>query len=254
MTGRTMFLGSRSSSRGPVAFILHFMAWGMLFLELAHGADPCKRWDELQALIRDGLIPPPIAKEEIVRLHTELFSLYRERDVNFQKRAFPVEGCSPTDIGGRRGGGFVAKGYNFYDGNRHLGHPAHDIFIRDKDQDSRDDRSGKKVRVRAFASGVVVGVNRGWRPGSELRGGNYVWVFSPRAELYCYYAHLEDVWVEPCDWVNAGEVLGTVGRTGKNAFPSRSPTHLHFMCLEFQGGEMRPLNPYEDLLRAASIE
>lgn len=253
MAGKMNFLQRATGARRTLAIAFSIFAWPIASWQMAQGADPCQRWNELQIFIRDGLIDPSRAKEEMVRLHGELVSLFWARDFNFWKRAFPVEGYSSKDIGGR-GNGFVAKGYNFYDGNRHLGHPAHDIFIRDKDQDSRDDRTGKKVGVRAFASGVVVGINEGWRPGSQIRGGNYLWIMSPRRELYCYYAHLEDIRVGLCNWVEAGEVVGTVGRTGKNAFPGRSPTHLHFMCLEFKDGEMKPIDTYPELLKAPSAE
>ena len=52
------------------------------------------------------------------------------------------------------------------------------------------------------------------------------------------------------DIVEAGQAIGTLGRTGKNAYPKRSPTHLHFSCLSFDNGKMTPYNTYTDLLRA----
>lgn len=211
-------------------------------------AEPCQEWNELQALVRDGLLQRAEARSRVEELHRKLLDLYgRGRDLG--QRSFPLEGGTWRDIGGRGGDAFVARGYDFYRGNSHAGHPAHDIFIPDRDQDSRHDRTGKPVSVLAFASGVVVATNAGWVPGSKIRGGNYVWVFSPAVELYCYYAHLQDVLVQVGQWVRAGETLGTVGRSGKNAYPRRSPTHLHFMCLCFDQGRMTPYNPYPELLR-----
>ncbi|MEJ5377504.1 MAG: M23 family metallopeptidase [bacterium] len=221
----------------------------LLSLSLAKtwGQDAAHQWDLLQALVRDNKISHQEARERLLELHGQLTLLFREKDKD-KKMAFPIKGGSWRDLGGRGGSGFVARGYDFFQGNRHGGHPAHDIFILDRDQDSLEDRSGKPVEVLAFLSGVVVGLNRDWKPGSNIRGGNYVWVFTPWRELYCYYAHLQEVLVEVGQWVEAGQTLGTLGRSGKNAFPSRSPTHLHFMCLFFDDGRMSPYNPYQELL------
>ncbi len=211
------------------------------------GEEPTQEWNLLQALVRDNEISPQEAKEKIVEIHSRLLLLFGEGDRGGNK-AFPIKGGSWRDLGGRAGSGFVARGYDFFQGNRHGGHPAHDIFILDRNQDSLEDRTGKPVEVVAFLSGVVVGLNRNWKPGSNIRGGNYVWVFNPSRQLYCYYAHLQEVLVEVGQWVEAGQSLGTLGRSGKNAFPSRSPTHLHFMCLFYDDGRMSPYNPYQELL------
>jgi murein DD-endopeptidase MepM/ murein hydrolase activator NlpD len=77
-----------------------------------------------------------------------------------------------------------------------------------------------------------------------------VWVFSPSLERYCYYAHLGEIHVKLGDLLAAGERIGFLGRTGKNAFKKRSPTHLHFMCLSFDGGRMTPHDTYRELLTA----
>ncbi len=210
-------------------------------------ADSPQEWNLLQALVRDNKISREEARERIVELHGQLLALFRDKEQNGNK-AFPVKGGSWRDMGGEKGSGFVAKGYDFYQGNRHGGHPAHDIFILDKDQDSLHDRTGSPVEVLAFLPGIVVGLNTSWEAGSDLRGGIYVWVLNPSRELYCYYAHLGEVLVELGQWVEAGQALGTVGRTGRNALPPRSPTHLHFMCLSFDQGRMSPYNPYRELL------
>lgn len=236
----------------PVKTIVVMAFLALPNLSMGECGEPCERWNELQARIRDLLIPKEEARAAVVRLHGELLLRYHSRPSGADsKRCFPVEGASARDIGGKGDSGFVSKGYDFYDGNRHGGHPAFDIFITDKDLNSRHDVTGRPVRIRAFAPGVVVGLNKGWLPGSDLRGGNYIWIFTPSEELYCYYAHLEEVVVEVGQWVEAGETLGTVGRTGKNAYPSRSPTHLHFMCLKFDGGRMRPANTYRELLQSS---
>ena len=211
--------------------------------------DPCRDWDALEKEIRDNLIDPGPAKERIIGLHGGLVRAYTHT-VKGSARFFPVRGSSPADIGGKGGSGFVARGYDFYDGNRHGGHPAHDIFIRDKDQDGLADDTGRPAEILAFTDGIVVGVNGEWEETSEIRGGKYVWIFTPAMERYYYYAHLGEVLVQVGDMVMAGQRIGLLGRTGKNAFKKRSPTHLHFMCLSFDGGRMTPCDTYRELLSA----
>ena len=48
--------------------------------------------------------------------------------------------------------------------------------------------------------------------------------------------------------VQAGQVVGTIGRTGKNAWPRRSQTHLHFGL--WDASTFRPVNSYPLLRRA----
>jgi murein DD-endopeptidase MepM/ murein hydrolase activator NlpD len=108
--------------------------------------------------------------------------------------------------------------------------------------------------VVAFSAGVVVGINSDWEPGSPVRGGNYVWVFDPQSGRYNYYAHLQRIDVRLGQIVKAGEPLGLLGRTGKNAIMARSPTHLHFMVLAFDAGRMTPYNPWKELVAAQSVQ
>ena len=147
------------------------------------------------------------------------------------------------------GSGYQSQGYDFFDGNRHKGHPGHDIFIQDKDQDGIDDSTGKPANVISTSSGIVVSINLDWTPSSPIRGGNYIWIYEPIGSRYYYYAHLNEIIVEIGQIVARGEPLGTVGRTGKNAYPKRSPTHLHFTVQESVGGDPKPINPYMELIR-----
>lgn len=206
-------------------------------------------WDGLEKMIRDGTVDKVTAKKRIVSLHRTLKKQYGEIGKDAEYR-FPVLGYGPDSIGGVRGSGFRPKEYDFYDGNRHGGHPAHDIFIKDENQDTLDDDTGKPVGIAAYAGGVVLAVNTEWEYPSDIRSGKYVWIFTPALDRYCYYVHLGSISVKPGDIVAAGQAIGTLGRTGKNAYPRRSPTHLHFSCLTFNYGKMTPYNTYKDLLRA----
>ena len=219
---------------------------------LVASPDPASRWDLLYPKIRDGLAVREEALKEMRELEILLKRSYgrAENREGEEKSHFPLRGYTYHSIGGKGGEGYKPGGYDFFDGNRHKGHPGHDIFIQDKDQDGLDDRTGKPVEVLAMSSGVVVSVHSGWQPDGPIRGGNYLWVFNPGKGRYYYYAHLSHIQVRVAQWVSAGERLGTVGRTGLNAYPKRSPTHLHFSVFQSVNGYPQPIDPYPDLVRA----
>lgn len=221
----------------------------LLALHAVAAAGPCNDWNILDKEIRDGSIDRVSAGSRITLLHRLLLDTYGTATTNSAK-TFPVAGYDYRAIGGRNGNDYRPAGYVFYQGNRHGGHPAHDIFIRDRNQDSLDDADGKPVTIVAFTGGIVIAVNPDWEYPNPIRGGKYVWIFSPAEERYYYYAHLSSVTVAPGQIVSAGEPVGTLGRSGKNAYPRRSPTHLHFMTLSFDNGRMLPRNPYRELVGA----
>jgi len=88
-----------------------------------------------------------------------------------------------------------------------------------------------------------------WNPDSGLRGGKYIYIYSVPANGIFYYAHNRSLAVKPGDIVTSGQVIATVGRSGKNAAEARSPTHLHIMFLAIgDDGYPRPRNIYADLI------
>ena len=222
----------------------------LLFLPSLASAGVCDDWNALYQRIRDYRIKPDVAKKEFARLHRRLQADFPAAGA--RGRVFPVVGYDAAS--GEKGRNWHGKSYRFFTGNPNGTHAAHDLFIHDVDQHSIDDDSGAPVAVVAFSAGVVVGVNTGWAATSQVRGGNYVWVFDPLTSRYNYYAHLQRVDVRLGQTVKAGEPLGLLGRTGKNAIMPRSPTHLHFMVLAFDGGRMTPHNPWQELVSARSAE
>ena len=213
--------------------------------------DSAAEWDSLYPKIRDRLISKVDAQNQLRRLETALKEQAARKLLPQQddRLCFPVDGYDYHSIGGKNGSGYQVGGYDFFDGNKHKGHPGHDIFIRDKNQDSLDDATGRPVRVIAVAPGLVVSAHGQWQPSSVIRGGNYVWFYDPVRSRYTYYAHLDQVFVKVGQVVSRGEHLGTVGRTGLNAYPKRSPTHLHFTVHESVDGYPRPINHYKELMR-----
>ncbi len=161
---------------------------------------------------------------------------------------FPVAGVSPkASIGGRDGEGYKVSRPGKCFAIASPGHPAHDLFVDDPEQDSRD-AEGRPFDARAVEKGVVLVANEGWKPGDPGKGGNYVVLLLPSRRQLAYYAHLDTVEVKAGEVVEAGQRLGTIGRTGFNAWPKRSPTHLHFALWDAK--TFVPVDPYP-LLRAA---
>jgi peptidoglycan LD-endopeptidase LytH len=227
----------------------------LVFLAIGNPADPLAELDRLEKSVRDQTIRKEEAQKRFPPLYKALKELCSKHP--FTRRSswqFPVQGYGVKDIGtggfqpGTRSGSSSIKGYNFYDGNRHSGHPAYDIFISDRNQDSLDDRTHKPVQVLAPVDLLILSVERKWESNSKLRGGRYCWALDPLHDRIFYFAHLNEILAEAGAFCPAGSVIGTVGRTGKNASPRRSPTHLHFMVLEIKEANLLPFD-YRPLLK-----
>jgi peptidoglycan LD-endopeptidase LytH len=223
---------------------------------LSPQTNPASEWHLLYPKIRERLISKEEAREKLKGLEILLKDFYlkttnREQD---DRLCFPLKGYGPSAIGGKEGSGYQIQGYDFFDGNQHKGHPGHDLFIRDKNQDGLDDETGKPVEVIAAASGIIVSVNLNWEPSSPIRGGNYIWISEPIKSRYYHYAHLNEIFVKVGQVVSKGERLGTVGRTGVNAYPKKSPTHLHFTVHQSKNGCPKPINPFIELIKASHEE
>jgi peptidoglycan LD-endopeptidase LytH len=202
-------------------------------------------WNTLDKANRDATIDRAEARREIIALDKQLQEEYSGRN-GIAPYRFPVKGYGRGSAGGKNGSDYQPAGYDFYGGNRHGGHPAHDLFIHDKGETGLDSGTEKPAEVVAFANGVVIGSNPAWEHPSKIRGGIYLWIFNPESNRYYYYAHLAKIMVAPGDIVKAGETIALLGRTGKNAWPKRSPTHLHFMCLSFDNGRMTPHDTWRE--------
>jgi peptidoglycan LD-endopeptidase LytH len=215
-------------------------------------SNPCLDFDRLYASIRDGKIDRQAARDEIRALLPRIrddFYARGGRDAAPDAWRFPLEGYAANAIGGKNGSGYIAAGYDYFEGYRSHGHPGHDLFIHDTDRDELDDATGKPVNVLSIGSGIVVAHASEWDRGSVLRGGRYIYVYDPHRNGMFYYAHNRSVLVTPGDVVTPGQVIATVGRSGRNASAPRSPTHLHVMFLAIEDGYPKPRDIYQDLLR-----
>jgi murein DD-endopeptidase MepM/ murein hydrolase activator NlpD len=211
---------------------------------LADDALNSDRWQQFERRVRDGEIGLTEGRTQIVNWAEILEQRYVSE--RFDRRIyFPLKGYGVPSIGGNNGEGYRPGGYEFLGGNRHKGHPAQDMFIHDRNQDGLDDRTGGPAEVLALADGVVLSTFTEWAPDEthgHIRGGNYVWIYHPALRIFSYYAHLQGIRVGLGESVHGGAVIATLGRTGTNAYPPRSPTHLHFMLLRAR--DMTPLDAY----------
>ncbi|MBU5613157.1 M23 family metallopeptidase [Geomonas azotofigens] len=213
-------------------------------------------FDALNTRIRDNEVGKAEARQRFTGLVRALSREYRTAggvDYPVESWCFPLKGYGYRAIGGR-GDGYQKGGYDYFAGNRHSGHPSHDIFIHDRSQTGLDDRTGRPVQVLSLTGGVVVAAETQWQPGSRLRGGNYLWILDPATQSLVYYAHNGALHVEVGDLVRPGDVIAEVGRTGLNAYKKRSPTHLHLTVLSVADGLPVASNPYRTLLKTKLTE
>ena len=230
---------------------LYLLLFNCLFLNLLQAQEISAISDSLNNLIiaiRDNKISKEKARQKLDYYLKEIDKqhkpLQKAKKFAETRLIFPLAGYGPAAIGGKNGDGYKSKGYDFFDGNKHKGHPAHDIFISDKNQDGLEDKTNREVKVIASMEGIVIALERNWNPTSLLRGGNYIWIYNPFKKILLYYGHNNKVMVEPGSWVNPGDEIATVGRTGFNAYKKRSPTHLHFSVFKVRDGIPVPFNPY----------
>lgn len=228
----------------------------------------CQRFQTLYTQIRVQSVTPDSARKQFSQIMNELQTRFRSSETYHQDSlqrdslqrtgqyfTFPIRGYTTSAIGGTHGEGYRGNGFDLFDYNVRGSHPAQDIFIRDRNQDTIDDLTGKPVDILAMSSGLVLAIETAWKPGSEYRGGNWIWVYDPIINGLFYYAHNNQVDVTPGQWVQAGDKIAEMGRSGFNAYKARSPTHLHLMYLQIQpNGLPLPLNTYKWLLTAKPSE
>ena len=218
-------------------------------LMLLTTADPLADWNTLEKGVRDGRITETNARPKVTPVLKALAEKYPLAPA--RKWAFPIRKGSIRWIGGKHGEGFRPRSprpaYSWYHGNRHGGHPAHDVFIaRDKNRDCKRDDTGQEYIATSMQRAVVISINVKFKPG-EPRGGMYVWLYQPKLDLLIYYAHLNRVDVKPGDILEPGDPLGTVGNTGFGPKNAHKPCHIHLMALKAGDGVMKPYDYFKDL-------
>jgi hypothetical protein len=210
-----------------------------------------EKFKTLLVNVRNYYVTPYEAEMEFKAIAAELREKYPASGTVKDEMVFPLIGADYFAVGGRRGNGFFVKEFDLFDQNVSGSHPAHDIFILDRNRDCIDDRTGNYVDVVSVGHGIVVAVEHEWQEHSIFKGGNYVWVYDLERGGFWYYAHNRISVVEAGQRVRPGDKLGEVGRTGFNAVANRSDTHLHLMYLELDEDLYpQPFNYYPWLLKA----
>lgn len=218
---------------------------------------PCLAFDHLDKQIRDGLQPRAAAERQFAATIAALDAYLAGSGASLHASdpwIFPLRGYAIAIAGADAAKGYVAAGYDYFDGNRHSGHPSYDLFIADRNQDCLDDRTGQPVTVLSMTGGIVVAVETVWEGHSSLRGGKYLWIYDNINRALVYYAHNRDILVKVGDRVRPGTPLATVGRSGFNAAKKRSPTHLHLTFLRINNGRPEPDNISLQLVGATPSE
>lgn len=218
------------------------------------------RWYPIVYVIRKAEISREAAIDSMNRFTNNLWDFMEKyvkagwlKKYTDKEWVFPVKGYAPTAIGGFGGNGYIEAGFDFFS-QTSGGHPAHDIFIADRNQDCMDDYTAEPVEILSMSGGIVVETRKNWdNTMMDIKGGNIVYIYDNFTNGLFYYAHLLDVEVNVGDFVEPGTKLGTMGRTGKNAYATRSPTHLHLMYVRSFDGDLKPENIYKDLIQAKLI-
>jgi murein DD-endopeptidase MepM/ murein hydrolase activator NlpD len=210
----------------------------------------CIHFDELNTKVRDGKIKKDEAKlkfQQVITAVRAAGSQIKDDDAWI----FPIQSYTYHSAGGVNGDGYSDKSYSYFDGNKHLAHPAHDLFVNDRNQDCIDDKTHKPINILAVADGVVIACCNEWDVTSNLRGGQYIWLYHPRQNIITYYAHNRELFVKVGDVVKKGDKIAEMGRTGFNAYKKRSPTHVHFSAYHLVNNLPVAYNTYPDLAKTA---
>jgi hypothetical protein len=154
--------------------------------------------------------------------------------------------------------GFFGESYSpdsfrFLDGPKALGHPFLRIYLRDRDRDARDDRNKQLATIVSATDGVVVAAEKFWKEGDPNPWGNYILVLDQQDKMFFLYGHLSKTRVSPGQLVVKGEVLGWLGRTGKDVVAKHLGTHLRFQVHTFDDGLFYPVYPGRALRVAGQV-
>ncbi len=157
--------------------------------------------------VPNGVMPQPAVSVSKTSSYSGSKSSNTKVDTGYYQR--PVSGIITSKYGSRKGG-------------FHYG-----VDIGNK----------RGTAVVAAASGTVVKVVSGCREGNSSCGGrygNYIAILHANGTK-TIYAHLNTVGVSYGEKVSQGEVIGTLGNTGRSTGP-----HLHFEIENANGSKMRP--------------
>jgi murein DD-endopeptidase MepM/ murein hydrolase activator NlpD len=108
--------------------------------------------------------------------------------------------------------------------------------------------------VVSASDGVVVAAEKFWKQGDPCPWGDYVMVLDQQDRLFFLYGDLGSIRVSPGQLVLKGEVVGWLGRTGRDVQSERLGTQLRFEVHTFDDGLFYPVYPGRALRVAGHTE
>lgn len=214
--------------------------------------EACRLFNEATHALLEGRLDGRAARER----YKAVWSAIKVDDLPppVEKRwqwMFPLPGHDATAFGDS----YQPEQYRFLDGPAAKGYPFLRIYLRDKDRDAKDDRTQREAPVISATQGVVVAAEKFWKEeGDPNPWGNYVMVLDQQLKLFFIYGNLGRLRVSPGQLVEKGEVLGWVGRSGKDIGPKRLGTQLRFQVHSFDDGLFYPVYPGRALRVAGQVD
>ena len=211
-----------------------------------------RQWSQLEARVQAGVVQ----RQEALKGFKKLWPKVAKDEVPSERAGlwqwvFPVPGHGEADFSGES---YDPEGYRFYDGPDAQGHPAINIYIRDRQRRGVDDRTGEPVPVVSATDGVVVAAQKFWAPEDRNALGIYACVLDQMSKRFFYYAGLSKLKAAAGQLVSKGQVIGWVGRTGHEVRRHRLGTHLRFQIHNFADGLFYPVYPGRKLREARHLE
>ncbi len=212
-----------------------------------------ERWHKTDQLIRDRKINENDAMDSIkmyVKFGKAEFKTYGIAGTKRSDWVFPMSDFTWYSYRSD-GKDYKDEFFSYFQGGEFKGHPAHDIFIIDKDTNSFEDSTGRQVPAISMVNGIVISTYSTWFRADYLRSGNYIKLFDPESEAIFYYSHLDSVFVKPGQFIKAGDKIGYIGRTGRKAIKGKTHIHIAYYKID-EDGDPVPEDILNDLYRAQS--
>jgi murein DD-endopeptidase MepM/ murein hydrolase activator NlpD len=213
--------------------------------------ESCRLFNEALHALMEGRVDGRAARERFKALWAALKvdDLPPPKEGRWQWM-FPLAGHDARCFGES----YEPEHYRFLDGPKAQGYPYLRLYLRDRDRDGKDDRTQQPAPVVSATSGVVVASEKFWKEEDPCPWGDYVMVFDQQLKLFFLYGDLGRLRVGPGQLVEKGEVLGWLGRSGKDIAAKHLGTQLRFQVHSFDDGLFYPVYPGRALRVAGQVQ
>ena len=213
--------------------------------------EACSQWNEAVHQLESGRLDGRAARERF----QALWQTIKKDDLpspkeNHWQWMFPLPGYDADCYGES----YDVDAYRFLDGPKARGYPALRLYIRDAGRTGLEDRTRKPQPVVSASDGAVVAAEKFWKEGDPCPWGDYVMVLDQQDKLFFLYGDLGHIRASPGQLVLKGEVIGWLGRTGKDVQDKRLGTQLRFEVHTFDDGLFYPVYPGRALRVAGHTE